>query len=348
MAGNAYQSETAITPGGGGLISLDLPSYQNAAIMTAAGGSATLRNVPDVSISADNPEVLFSPTAGWPGAGGQYSIGVWGTSLGGPSWAGIMALANQQSEINNLGRVGFPNPALYAFSQSQADYATTFNDITSGEIDYITTTTDSTGKSTTTSTLAYSAVTGYDLATGLGSPRCGLLTKLGGAPRKVVVTAELSDFNYHTTGFNVFNHDPNKQTVPGTQDGILTVTCEPKMVNANTLSQDLITVPQIDLGCHDGWGFQLGMTCQGTTGTPGDLGVTATLRVMITNSCNVSSVAQTTPWTEQIGIDQTIVDPTSLNVCESGFNLDPTVSACSRQQFEARSVTLRNTLVIAQ
>ena len=65
-------------------------------------------------------------------------------------WAGYLALVNQQAVANGKPTLGFINPALYDIGLSSS-YDTDFHDITSGSN-------------------GYSATTGYDLATGWGSP----------------------------------------------------------------------------------------------------------------------------------------------------------------------------------
>jgi hypothetical protein len=89
---------------------------------------------------------------------------VFGTSAATPLWAGFMALANQQNQAK--GRIGFPNPTLYAIGRG-ANYATSFNDIN-----------DNTTSNAGCDGTQYTAVAGYDQVTGWGSPRCGLITQL--------------------------------------------------------------------------------------------------------------------------------------------------------------------------
>jgi hypothetical protein len=74
-------------------------------------------------------------------------------------WAGYLALANQQAVAGGGHTLGFINPALYTIGLSSS-YDTDFHDITSGSN-------------------GYSATTGYDLATGWGSPNTsGLINGL--------------------------------------------------------------------------------------------------------------------------------------------------------------------------
>jgi subtilase family serine protease len=74
-------------------------------------------------------------------------------------WAGFIALVNQQRVANGKADIGFINPYIYAENVTST-YGTDFHDITSGKSG------------------SYSAVTGYDLVTGWGSPKPALITTL--------------------------------------------------------------------------------------------------------------------------------------------------------------------------
>jgi hypothetical protein len=128
------------------------PSYQSgfalaqSAISCGSGGH-TCREVPDVSADADeNPGYDV------------YWDGIWqpigGTSAATPTWASLIALADASSGCTSS--VGFANPGLYAAARTA--YATDFNDITSGNNNY-------------DGVSGYSAGPGYDMASGLGSPK---------------------------------------------------------------------------------------------------------------------------------------------------------------------------------
>jgi len=141
---------------GGGGISLyqTIPDYQAAYIPKSnkSGYSTTMRNEPDVALNADE---LGSPYGiylldenGW--------LPVGGTSAAAPTWAGFMALANQERAAKGYGPVGLANPVLYRLASSSR-YSKDFHDVTSGYI----------GVSTTSP--VYSAAAGYDLASGWGS-----------------------------------------------------------------------------------------------------------------------------------------------------------------------------------
>jgi len=125
----------------------NIPSWQTGLNFAAFGGSPTVRNMPDVSIVAANIGVYFNGT--WQSFGG--------TSASAPLWAGFMALANQRAVQSGLPPIGLPTPAIYATAQS-GDCPDCFHDITIGN------------NGDTNNMVGYSAVPGYDLCTGWGSP----------------------------------------------------------------------------------------------------------------------------------------------------------------------------------
>ncbi|MGO4702487.1 protease pro-enzyme activation domain-containing protein [Dyella sp. 2RAB6] len=156
--GGAWSSETVWSDGGGGYTSASgesTPSYQKlAGVITSANkGSTTYRNDPDVAAEAnfDNPTV----------SNGTFQTGYGGTSFAAPRWAGFLALVNQQAVTNGHATVGFVNPALYNVGIGTS-YTSNFHDVTSGSN-------------------GFSAVAGYDLATGWGSPQAALVSSLAGS-----------------------------------------------------------------------------------------------------------------------------------------------------------------------
>jgi kumamolisin len=157
-AGGAWKSETAWTDSGGGISpdSIPIPAWQklSGVINSSNKGSTTLRNGPDVSANAN---FTFYTCADQTAClANEYG----GTSFAAPMWAGYIALANQQAVASGDSTLGFINPTIYAQNITSA-YATDFHDITSG------------------TSGSYSAVTGYDLVTGWGSPNgTGLINAL--------------------------------------------------------------------------------------------------------------------------------------------------------------------------
>jgi hypothetical protein len=172
-AGGPWNSETAWVDGGGG-VSPDeyaIPSWQTTAANGCASCSKTLRNGPDVSANANFTFYVCADQS--PCTANNYG----GTSFAAPMWAGYLALVNQQSAANGNKTVGFINPSLYSIGAG-ASYASDFHDIVAGSN-------------------GFSATTGYDLATGWGSPNgSGLITALAGganfslsaSPSSVTVT----------------------------------------------------------------------------------------------------------------------------------------------------------------
>ena len=152
--GGDYISETVWNQGGGsgsgGGISTNysIPYWQKAVIMSTNGGSTTMRNIPDVALTADNIYVIANNGQGSPQGG---------TSAATPLWAAFTSLINQQALQNGEAPVGFLNPTLYSIAESQF-YKTAFHDITTGN------------NTNSVNTNLFYAVPGYDLCTGWGTP----------------------------------------------------------------------------------------------------------------------------------------------------------------------------------
>jgi subtilase family serine protease len=155
-AAGPWASETAWVDSGGGISpdKIAIPSWQKAAINSSNKGSTTYRNGPDVSANANFTFYTCSDQTTC--LANEYG----GTSFAAPMWAGFIALVNQELVAQGKARLGFLDPIIYANNATAATYAADFHDITSGKSG------------------SYSAVTGYDLVTGWGSPKAGLITTL--------------------------------------------------------------------------------------------------------------------------------------------------------------------------
>lgn len=158
--GGPWSSETAWVDSGGGISpdAIPIPAWQQLAgvITTGNKGSKTLRNVPDVAGEANFDFYVCADQTVC-----QHGYG--GTSFAAPMWAGYMALVNQQAIANGNPVLGFINPAIYNIGLGSG-YGAAFHDITSG------------------SNGSFTAVTGYDLVTGWGSPvGAGLISALAGS-----------------------------------------------------------------------------------------------------------------------------------------------------------------------
>ena len=159
-AAGPWQSETAWTDSGGGISpdSIAIPTWQqlSGVINSSNKGSTTLRNGPDVSANANF--TFYTCADQTTCLANEYG----GTSFAAPMWAAYIALVNQQLVANGQPTIGFLNPTIYAQNVTSS-YAADFHDITSG------------------TSGSYSAVTGFDLVTGWGSPNSGLIAALSGS-----------------------------------------------------------------------------------------------------------------------------------------------------------------------
>ena len=165
--------------GGGGASTLFAkPSWQTGVSGIPADGA---RDVPDVSLTAsNNVDTWIFCTQEQSGTGrraayntpsclngfadAQQSVsGFGGTSVAVPSFAGILALAEQQAGTS-LGNV---NPLLYQLAAQPQVYAAAFHDITSGS--NVQPCRAGSLNCPSGGTLGYFAGPGYDQASGLGS-----------------------------------------------------------------------------------------------------------------------------------------------------------------------------------
>jgi subtilase family serine protease len=169
---SVWNDGPTVGAGGGGVSSFwTMPSYQSDAPSalhvinkgssgnTCAASSGYCREVPDVSADADPATgyVIYWNGDGSAGVGqtqGWQVVG--GTSGAAPAWAALLALANASPACNGVA-IGFANPALYYAASN--NYAADFNDVTSGDNDM-----------TGTNLGQFQAGSGYDMASGLGSP----------------------------------------------------------------------------------------------------------------------------------------------------------------------------------
>jgi subtilase family serine protease len=165
-ASGNYQYETVwndsnfgFAAGGGGGISQVFrePDYQEDSL--SSGVQATLggyRGIPDVSYNADgfSPILIYVSFFG-PTAAGYYFAA--GTSEGSPQWAGIVADLNQVAGHP----LGFLNKKLYA-AGGHGRLGDFFHDVT-------------VGNNSIAGVPGYTATTGWDLATGWGTPNLLLI-----------------------------------------------------------------------------------------------------------------------------------------------------------------------------
>ena len=140
----AYSSETGWADSTGGLSSYESePTFQNVVQSTGKRGE------PDIAFDANpNTGVAVYDSVATGGESGWFEVG--GTSLGAPSWAGLIATADQGRVLNKLGTLSNGQATLYTLQ------AASYHDIISGSN-------------------GYAAGAGYDAVTGLGSPIANLV-----------------------------------------------------------------------------------------------------------------------------------------------------------------------------
>ncbi len=165
--------------GGGYSILFPRPTFQNVlppgstfvgSSVGAPGPNSNMRGVPDVAYQADShtgvlvyDTELATKTSSGPGCRGTdpcdpgwYVVG--GTSASSPQWAGLIAIADQIAGHD----LGYINPKLYQIANDPGKYASDFFDVT-------------VGNNTTSSIPGYSASSGWDAVTGLGTPNAANL-----------------------------------------------------------------------------------------------------------------------------------------------------------------------------
>ena len=160
-AGYAYGSESAWSGSGGGCSTVfGRPSWQTGVGAATCSGRAE----PDVAADADpntGADVYYGGSAG--------QIG--GTSLAAPLWSGMAAITNRYLAANGKALMGFAAPRIYQLATNATTYARDFHDVTSGNN-------------------GYPAGTGWDEATGWGSPNlANLAADWSGASSAPTATA---------------------------------------------------------------------------------------------------------------------------------------------------------------
>jgi len=190
-AGATAWAASAGTFGGGGGVSETEPQpwYQSWVVprklsTTLMDGTKTTpkRTIPDISLNGD---LYFSSTLVGQTTNGVYSeAGYGGTSVSAPSWAGILADAQQaQGGIP----VGFANPAIYLRARLATDVTGNPAQIGDTPVDSVIFEYPSDSPFSGQYRLVQynadeglPATRGYDLATGVGSPNASFLRSFGG------------------------------------------------------------------------------------------------------------------------------------------------------------------------
>jgi hypothetical protein len=146
-ASSNWSSETAWSGSGGGCDNSEpRPSWQTGVGTTQTWGSpptsCTGRAEPDVAADSNTCAYVF--------VNGADNCFI-GTSLSAPLWAAMATVWNNNNAASGRPGLGFSAPLIYSLANDPTDYANDFHDITSGSN-------------------GFSAGTGWDEATGWGSP----------------------------------------------------------------------------------------------------------------------------------------------------------------------------------
>jgi subtilase family serine protease len=172
MSWNDTAASIASTPpgpldgsGGGASTIFSKPVWQTGPGVPADGQ----RDVPDIALNASNfhdPYLICSAgscTNGFRNASNGLN-GIGGTSAGAPSFAGILAILNQATQLSGQGNV---NPNLYSLAAGMTT-SSAFHDIPAGSNNIVPCTPASTG-CPVSHMIGFSTTANYDQVTGLGS-----------------------------------------------------------------------------------------------------------------------------------------------------------------------------------
>jgi subtilase family serine protease len=194
---NTWASESAWSSSGGGISAYETePSWQKGV------ESSGKRDNPDVAYDANpNTGVYVYNTEG---GSGWYTVG--GTSAGAPQWAALIAIADQGRAAASLPALANTQSLVYSLP------STDFHDITSGSN-------------------GYAATTGYDLATGLGSP---IANKVVGDLLKVA--AQTSSTSSTSSGSTTTSGGKHHTATDSTQDTAAAQTTQQPILAATIAS----------------------------------------------------------------------------------------------------------------
>lgn len=133
--------------------------FQAPLFQVGVNGS-TQRTTPDIAYNAAISGGVLTYLGFLGPNSGFYIFG--GTSAGSPQWAAILAIANQARGLQAKPNLGYLNDRLYGIAEGRG-YKSDFHDITIGNDQLVGT------------PFGYTAGTGYDIASGWGTPQVGNL-----------------------------------------------------------------------------------------------------------------------------------------------------------------------------
>lgn len=283
---------------GGGPSSLfAAPAWQS-----AVTGTTQHRVTPDVSFHGYGSCYMYdsydSPAAPWSDDGG-------GTSVSAPSWAALVAIADQ-GWIEHGSNVTLGNsvmPLLYAIGGNSTYYSAAFHDITVGDNNY------------------YSAGTGFDMATGLGTPHAEIIAEWLGQNVPAPVPSSPAD------GSTVNTLTPTLSWSP--VDGAtgysvtLTDTTTGNQIYSGTTAQTSYSVTTaLTPGDNYAWSVASGLPRLAASGVT--YSTPATAHFQIQNSPSVQNVQAASPQSGVVLISYTLYTPPG--VAQASYSITPTYS----------------------
>ena len=217
-----YGLESGWSGSGGGVSQYEsVPSFQS-----SNGVNNGARSIPDVSMDANPNTGVYVYDSYDGGPNGYYEVG--GTSLSSPMWAGLIALGDQaRGTAGALNSAGVLDALYGAYDSS--NYSTDFHDVTTGSN-------------------GHSAGTGYDLVTGIGTPKAPAIVSLLGSTAPAVkigggggVIGGPAAIGTGSAGFTNLDYDSSK-SISARSARSLSVACSP--VPYPTWSQRWISLNQ--------------------------------------------------------------------------------------------------------
>jgi len=318
-AGGSWSSETAWVDSGGGISphKIAIPSWQKASgvINSSNKGSTTYRNGPDVSANANFTFYVCADQTAC--TANNYG----GTSFAAPMWAAYIALVNQQLASKSQPPIGFINPTIYALNETggalSGSYASNFHDITSG------------------TSGSYSAVTGYDLVTGWGSPNSGLMAALTGAVPTLgfSISGSSATFAEGASGSSTITSTPFggyssniNLSVSGLPSGVSANFAQTPIGASGSTTLNFTATPTAQTGT-----FSVTVTGTGTDGTVSTTTVSITVTAItpvFTISANQSSITVRRGSTGNLTITTAVSKGhvTSIALSESGQGSGTSIS----------------------
>ncbi|MGA3188696.1 MAG: protease pro-enzyme activation domain-containing protein [Bryobacteraceae bacterium] len=231
-AWNQSNTDGLGSTGGGASIFFTKPAWQSGPGVP----NDNARDVPDLALnaSADHDPYLITYD------GQIYAVG--GTSCSTPSMAGIVALLNQAQQSAGLGNI---NPQLYHMAQSTPS---AFHDVTTGN-NIVSCAQGS--PDCTTGSFGYSAGSGYDPTTGLGSIDANILvTKWSTGANASVLTLSSSATTVTLNDTVQFTATVTPATGSGTPTGTVSFVFNANPLASVTLKNGSATVsiPMYEIG----------------------------------------------------------------------------------------------------